>query len=244
MKWYYHDGSKQIGPVEETQIIELINTGVITRTTNLWKENTPSWIIASSSELVSYLRPEPPLLETNPIPPPLVPNPTPPMTLPSAETNVGKTGMRPQTNNGSTAQTANQQAVSTPALWNPNSACNWCLLFTPIFGGLIQSSNWNTLGESTKAKQSMIWGWITIPIIVLSMFLESNTARGLNFAYLIVWYFAIGQQQARYVKKLYGTNYVHKPWGKPLGIAAAIFVVVVIVIFVIGAMTGGETPQE
>lgn len=40
------------------------------------------------------------------------------------------------------------------ALWNPNAAGLWSLLFTPIFGSIIHMKNWNALGQPEKARAS------------------------------------------------------------------------------------------
>lgn len=41
-----------------------------------------------------------------------------------------------------------------PPLWNPNAAANWSLLFSPVFGALLQMKNWEALGEDDKALNS------------------------------------------------------------------------------------------
>jgi hypothetical protein len=41
-----------------------------------------------------------------------------------------------------------------PALWNPNAAASWSLLFTPIFGSLLHMKNWQAMGNREKAASS------------------------------------------------------------------------------------------
>ena len=40
-----------------------------------------------------------------------------------------------------------------PALWNPNAASSWSLLFSPIFGAYLHMQNWQALGQPDKAEQ-------------------------------------------------------------------------------------------
>lgn len=43
MKWYYADAGRQIGPVEEVQLDELLRTGTIRDDTLVWREGLPNW---------------------------------------------------------------------------------------------------------------------------------------------------------------------------------------------------------
>jgi len=114
------------------------------------------------------------------------------------------------------------------ALWNPDYISTWSLFFTPIFGGILQSSNWKTLEKPDKAKASLIWAWLGLPIFLVSLFIDVDPGRGLWFAYLILWYIAFGRQQQKYVKKTYGKDYRRKSWLQPLGIAFAITIPILI----------------
>ena len=69
MKWYYSDGSKQIGPIDEAELIRLMQAGQVCGASQIWKEGTPSWISANNSDLKEHLLPEPPPM--NPTPPPM-----------------------------------------------------------------------------------------------------------------------------------------------------------------------------
>jgi TM2 domain-containing membrane protein YozV len=60
MNWYYHDGQKQIGPMAEAEIAKAAAAGAVHGATQVWKEGTPAWVAAGSSELKQYLSPEPP----------------------------------------------------------------------------------------------------------------------------------------------------------------------------------------
>jgi TM2 domain-containing membrane protein YozV len=69
MRWYYSDGSKQVGPIDEPDVIRLMQSGQIRGATQVWKEGTPSWVSAVNSDIKEHLLPEPPPM--NPTPPPM-----------------------------------------------------------------------------------------------------------------------------------------------------------------------------
>lgn len=134
------------------------------------------------------------------------------------------------------------------AIWNPNAAANWSLIFTPAFGSYLQMLNWKALGQSDKAESSQNWFYASLAILVvyvlMGVFMSDSkaadgAARGLSFLYLLVWYFSAGRSQGKFVKEKFGSNFPKKPWGKALliGIAAIIgyFLFAVVVGFILGA---------
>lgn len=123
-------------------------------------------------------------------------------------------------------------ANSKPALWNPNAAANWSLLFSPIFGSYLNTKNWREMGETKCAGTSNIWFWLSIAILVLCFFAPSYRI-GIGFWYLVIWYFAAGRKQAKFVKEKYGDDYTHRSWGKPLGIAALLIIGAVFVLAIL-----------
>ena len=42
------------------------------------------------------------------------------------------------------------------AIWNPNAASNWSIIFTPAFGSYLHALNWRTLGEEEHARSAML----------------------------------------------------------------------------------------
>ncbi len=110
-----------------------------------------------------------------------------------------------------------------PLLWNPNAAANWSLLFTPIFGSYLNTKNWRELGETSRARSSHIWFWLSILIVIIGLFLPAGAA-GVGFVYLIVWYFAAGRKQAKFIKEKYGSDYNRRSWVKPLLVAVALII--------------------
>jgi len=43
MKWYYAEGGKQIGPVEESALDDLVRQGVVRDETLVWREGMAAW---------------------------------------------------------------------------------------------------------------------------------------------------------------------------------------------------------
>ena len=130
-----------------------------------------------------------------------------------------------------------------PALWNPNAAANWSLLFSPAFGALVHMKNWQALGETAKASAAKVWAIATLVVLVVvsiaTGFLPKNKAlqgmsRLVTFAMLLAWYFTSGRGQAAFVKERFGTDYPRRGWAKPL-----VFAIVALVGFVIAMVAIG-----
>lgn len=133
--------------------------------------------------------------------------------------------------------------VSEAAIWNPNAAVNWSLIFTPAFGAYLQMLNWRALGESEKAASSQNWFYVSLGMLaiyaLMGVFMDDSKAavegiRGLGFLFLIVWYFSSGRAQNNYIKEKFGSSYIKKPWGKVLLIGVAAFF-----LFFIAAVSAG-----
>ena len=43
MKWYYAEGGKQLGPIEESELDELVRQGVVRNETLVWREGMAAW---------------------------------------------------------------------------------------------------------------------------------------------------------------------------------------------------------
>ena len=114
---------------------------------------------------------------------------------------------------------------NSPALWNPNAAASWSLLFTPIFGAWLHMKNWQAMGEHEKSASSKKWIIVNVIVLVLSVLIaviapDSRAADGITrliaFVLLISWYYASGREQTKYVIGRYGERYRRKGWMKPL----------------------------
>jgi hypothetical protein len=130
-----------------------------------------------------------------------------------------------------------------PPIWNPNSAANWSLLFSPAFGAFLHMKNWQALGEPAKASVARVWMIVTLLAIVgtsLAAALLPNAkildgiSRIIGFILLVSWYFSSGRGQAEYVKSRYGADYPRRGWGKPLVLALLALVAFIVVFGVVG----------
>ncbi len=92
------------------------------------------------------------------------------------------------------------------AIWNPNAASNWSLIFTPAFGSYLHALNWRALGEQDKSRSAMGWFYFSLAMLVVYIFMgmfiadekaADGAARGLGFLYLIIWYFSAARSQAK-----------------------------------------------
>ncbi len=134
--------------------------------------------------------------------------------------------------------------VPAPALWNPNAAASWCLLFSPVFGIWLHMKNWEAMGEPEKARQSKLW--LTAAIVVLlglmlgAVFFNMPLGRLASFALLIGWYYAAAKPQVRTIADRYGSDYPRKGWLVPIGIAIGAFVGIVVVLSVLVILSGVE----
>jgi len=152
---------------------------------------------------------------------------------------------------GSLSSEKMKNTIEAKAIWNPNAASSWSLIFTPAFGSYLQALNWQTLGEEDKAERSMVWFYVSVSLLlayVMSVlffhFTTGNAKTGelisriLPLPYLIIWYYFSGRDQAKYVKLNYNDNYVRKSWGRPLIIGVLSMLGYWILAFVIGIVMG------
>lgn len=139
-----------------------------------------------------------------------------------------------------------------PALWNPNAAANWSLLFSPAFGAWLHMKNWQALGEPKKAANARIWIIVSLVLIVVlslaSGLMPDSKAldaasRSFGLVLLLAWYFSSGRAQAGLVKQRFGKDYPRRGWGQPLlwalGAVIVFFVGVFLVAFVVGMAGAG-----
>lgn len=133
------------------------------------------------------------------------------------------------------------------AIWNPNAAVNWSLVFTPAFGAYLQMLNWRALGETRKAALSQNWfyaslGMFAVYILVGIFIRDSKAAEGsahaLGFLFLLVWYFSTGRAQGKYVKQKFGKIYAKKPWGKALLVGVGALIGYFVAAMVVGLIFG------
>ena len=120
------------------------------------------------------------------------------------------------------------QLEKTPALWNPNAAVNWSVLFSPVFGAYLHLKNWQALGESAEAARTRIWLILSVLVLsrhillpvaaVLGMQVDGIISFSRVFAtlFLFAWYFCSAKKQAKYIKLRYAKHYPRRGWAGPL----------------------------
>lgn len=127
------------------------------------------------------------------------------------------------------------------SIWNPSGIANWSILFSPIFGGWLMSSNWKEIGDEKKAKSSMLWAYAGIALIVITLILnffvleEGKSSNGLFLIYFLAWRFTSARGQLKYVKENLSDGYHKKGWLKP--ILTAIGVLIGYIVFTVGIVT-------
>jgi len=133
--------------------------------------------------------------------------------------------------------------AAAPALWNPNAAASWSLIFSPAFGAFLHMLNWRALGDQQKAAAAKTWFVVSLAMLLVYLGLavilpDSKAADGLSravgLAYLLTWYFAAGRPQAQLVKEKYGADYPRKGWGKPILIGIGAMVGYIIIAIIVG----------
>jgi len=135
------------------------------------------------------------------------------------------------------SQPAEASPASGAAVWNPNAAAAWSLLFTPIFGSCLHYLNWKSLGEEERAGLARIWFifsivlYSVITVLQIAMFRRDG---GIPFwfylFYTALWYGLSGRQQASYLREKFGGEYEHRPLAHPLLAAVGIWALLVVVL--------------
>ena len=125
-----------------------------------------------------------------------------------------------------------------PALWNPDAAGAWSLLFSPIFGSVLVRKNWQALGDADKARTGAIWLGVSILMLLVTIF-----AGVLGFLYIIVWYFLWQRPQAQYISERWGKDYPRKGWGIPLLAALGVYIAVVVVLTLVVVAIGSTVTR-
>ena len=132
------------------------------------------------------------------------------------------------------------------ALWNPNAAALWSVIFTPVFGAYLHALNWRALGDSERETASMTWVYGGGLMLVLHLLIEvlatghsaDSVSQVIGFAFLLAWYFASGHAQAKLVKEKFGHSFPRKPWKQPLLMGLAGFGVYIALMVAIGVVIG------
>jgi hypothetical protein len=117
------------------------------------------------------------------------------------------------------------QTETPPALWNPNAAAGWSLLFSPAFGSYLHAKNAESLGRADEAKANWLCFYVSLAylaFVLVSVFIPQIPEIAYRvgaLGILVGWYVSTGKVQAHYVKEVFGTSYTHKGWTAPLLVA-------------------------
>jgi hypothetical protein len=129
-----------------------------------------------------------------------------------------------------------------PALWNPNAAARWSLLFSPAFGAFLHARNADALGRPDEAKAHWIWFWVSLGFLVLAMMstlipvIPDMLFEIGGLILLFGWYGSLGRKQIRFVKETWQDRYQRKSWTTPLLIGGAGFVGFMLLNFILESL--------
>jgi len=113
-----------------------------------------------------------------------------------------------------------------PEIWSPDMAAGLSIVFTPVFGVILHALNWRRLGEKRRALASWVWAGLMVFIVagaygwglfgVKSYAASESYLRTALFGSLIIWYFAAGRVQSKYVSTKFGSQYIEESWATPV----------------------------
>lgn len=134
-------------------------------------------------------------------------------------------------------------AVDGPAIWNPNAAANWSLLFSPAFGAYLHARNAERLGRHDEAKSNWRWFYGSLSFLaasILSTFVpvvSDGLFRLIGILILLTWYFSVAKTQAAFVDQAFGKVYPKRSLLEPVLIGFSCLVGLFLVFFFIGFVT-------
>ena len=103
---------------------------------------------------------------------------------------------------------------ASPALWNPDAAGVWSILFTPVFGSYLLLKNCQAIGDVDKIQAGRLWLGISVVMLIVSAMLPL-----VGLGYIILWYFLWQAKQTAIIRARWGANYQRRSWAAPLAIA-------------------------
>lgn len=123
--------------------------------------------------------------------------------------------------------TPGARAGQRAALWNPDAAACWSLLFTPLFGTLILIRNWEALGEPKRALQTCWWFAASLAALIVNVYSsllrhDASPVQTAYFILMLVWYIGIASPQERFIRERFGTDYARRSWALVLPCATVL----------------------
>jgi hypothetical protein len=116
---------------------------------------------------------------------------------------------------------------SSIALWNPTVVRVLGFFLSWGFGSWLLASNWKALGQPEKARRAMFWFYGLVAFLIVNLFVPGSLTKVMGFLAMgtfVAWVLLENEPQRKLVLATYGKQYVHRPWGKPVGIAVGCFV--------------------
>lgn len=115
------------------------------------------------------------------------------------------------------------------ALWNPDAAACWSLLFTPLFGTYLLIRNWEALGQPKRALHTCWWFGIILVALIVNFYISllNNEISPMQMSHvmlLLVWYIGVASPQERFVRERFGTDYARRSWALALPCALVLLV--------------------
>ncbi len=121
------------------------------------------------------------------------------------------------------------EVQKTPELYNPKIVCAASLLFTPIFGALLQTENWLALGRRDEAAASRCWVRASVWLVMLFLMMQTLFRREAAMSWIgpyfllvlwAAWMLLSGRKQLSYLKAA-PRRCRSRPLGKPVLLGAA-----------------------
>ena len=227
-------GTDQFGPYSLEQINQYVATGSVLSTDLAWTTGFTDWVSVSS--LVAQTPTEGFYVSRNGV-----------VTGPYSQEQIrgfvasGNIAYSDMASKVGSSEWIPVSVLLKVELWNPDHCGLWSLLFTPIFGAILVSLNWKSLGEIKRAKLALIW---ILPVCVVLLiasfvtpFVDSKLANtpvfGFSFLILLLWYGFSQYPQAKFVKNVLKNKYIAKSELKPVGIAVGVVFVWILIVLVL-----------
>jgi hypothetical protein len=145
-----------------------------------------------------------------------------------------------------TADTAD--SAPAPALWNPNAAALWSVLFSPVFGAWLHALNWRALGDPARQRRSARWMLVGLAAAVFYIvvalawhdpLISDRVSSATGLAYLLAWYLGPAREQLRVVRERHGDAYPRRPWGRVLMIGVGAMLGYFVLAGIVGVLAAG-----
>ena len=137
--------------------------------------------------------------------------------------------------NTNTLDLSKEQTIE---LWDPKVAFRLSFLFSPIFSIWIHVKNWKALNQKSKAKNSMIWLYGAIVLMVIILIIPNANATP-SILISVVWFFVSGNKQIKYIEENH-IEYQKKSWKKPIFITLGVIMGIVLLAMVVFVFTGED----